>query len=107
MRERPHRTLMLEFVVVCFWHSLFDSTHTMLALLAVCTRSKRLPVCPLALQDRVYGAVVSKRRGLALSLIANAVLLALLVFKSTPPPPLRRCNFSPLTCASGRSKASP
>lgn len=45
----------------------------------------------LSLQDRVFRAIVSRRRGMALSLVANVVLLALLLFKSTPQPAFRRC----------------
>jgi hypothetical protein len=54
----------------------------------------RHPSHRLSLQDRVFRAIVSRRRGMALSLVANVVLLALLVFKSAPQPAFRRCgNF--------------
>ena len=41
-------------------------------------------------QDRVFRVIVGRRRGLALSLIANVVLLTLLVFKAALPPPATR-----------------
>ena len=50
------------------------------------------PVLLPSLQDRVLRVIVSRRRGMALSLVANAVLLALLVFKTAPQPALRRCS---------------
>jgi hypothetical protein len=46
----------------------------------------------LCAQDVVYRAIVSKRRAMALSLVANIVLLALLVFKTAPQPIFRRCG---------------
>lgn len=39
----------------------------------------------------MYRAIVGKRQGLALSFIANVVLVALLLFKSAPQPSVRRC----------------
>lgn len=58
----------------------------------------------MSLQDRVYRAIVSKRRMLALSVIANVVLLALLAFKFAPQPQIRRYlmatigTWSPNSC---------
>lgn len=46
------------------------------------------------MQDAVYRAIVGKRCGLALSLIANVVLVALLLFKTAARPPVHRCPDS-------------